>query len=201
MPHGTHQLSEKDVRRFLCEGEGSTVEFKTQLPDPPHVARLIAAFANAKGGSILVGISDSAAVVGVSLVAVAKTLEEARKHLRPSFPVSLQEVECDGKPVAIINVLSSDTPVASDGSYFIRTGVEDRPLAPMTADDLVRKLSKESLPVEIKDLARSISQQTVIIEQLEKQLSKANSTWGKFQDYIIGGSIGALLGFMLSLFG
>ena len=185
-----------EVRRFLREAEGSTVEFKTQLRDPAHMARLIAAFANAMGGSILVGISDTAAVVGASVAAVANILEEARKHLHPSVPASLHEVNVDGKPVAIVQVPPSETPVASDGSFFVRTGATVRAMLP---DDLVRKLSEASQPVGIAELARSISKQTETIEVLERQLAKANSLRSKLQDYIVGGGIGAILGFLLSL--
>ncbi len=89
MPQGERKPDVEDVRRSLRQGEGNTVEFKTQLRDPALMARLIAAFANALGGSILIGISDSAAVVGASVAAVAETLDEARKHLHPSVPASL----------------------------------------------------------------------------------------------------------------
>jgi len=196
MPQGERKPDVEDVRRFLRQGEGNTVEFKTQLRDPALMARLIAAFANAMGGSILVGISEPAAVVGVSVAAVAKTLEEARKHLHPSVPASVHEVEFDGKPVAIVQVPPSDTPVASDGSFFVRTGAAARAMAP---DDLARKLSEASQPFDIADLARAISEQTATIEGLERQLSKSNSLRSKLQDYIVGGAIGAILGFLLSL--
>ena len=53
MPQYEHKPSEEDVRRFLRQGEGSTVEFKTQLPDPALMARLIAAFANVNMGDVL----------------------------------------------------------------------------------------------------------------------------------------------------
>jgi len=196
MPQDENRPSEEDLRRFLRQGEGSTVEFKTQLRDPALMARLIAAFANAMGGSILIGVREPAAVVGTSMTVVSKTLEEAQKHLQPSVPVSLHEVECDGKPVAIIQVSPSDTPIASDGSFFVRTGATVRAMA---ADDLSRKLSEASQQFKIEDLARAISQQTVTIERLEKQVSNANSVKSKLQDYCIGGAIGAILGFLLSL--
>ena len=46
-------------------GEDSTVEFKRQLPRRDSLADEIAAFANARGGVILIGVDDHGDIVGL----------------------------------------------------------------------------------------------------------------------------------------
>ena len=51
--------------QLLFAGESQTLEFKTSF-DKAAVESLVA-FANAQGGTVLVGVSDTGEVVGVTL--------------------------------------------------------------------------------------------------------------------------------------
>ncbi len=46
-------------------GEDATIEFKKALPHRNSLADEIAAFANARGGVILIGVDDNREIVGV----------------------------------------------------------------------------------------------------------------------------------------
>ena len=46
-------------------GEDTTIEFKRELPHRNSLADEIAAFANARGGVILIGVDDNGEIVGV----------------------------------------------------------------------------------------------------------------------------------------
>jgi len=57
-------MTSKDILRIItAEGEGQKIEFKAK---PSGLANEMAAFANASGGSIYLGIADDSQIVGVS---------------------------------------------------------------------------------------------------------------------------------------
>jgi predicted HTH transcriptional regulator len=60
------QMSVGDLKRLANTGEGTFLEFKRTIPSPEKIAREIAAFANTKGGTLLVGVDDDKSLVGVT---------------------------------------------------------------------------------------------------------------------------------------
>lgn len=53
-----------ELLRRIAEGEGARLEFKRGLPSPDKVARTLSAFANTKGGLLVVGVDDHGEVLG-----------------------------------------------------------------------------------------------------------------------------------------
>ena len=62
MFHSQTELIEK-----IILGEDSIIEFKREMPHRNSLADEIAAFANAQGGMILIGIDDNREIVGIEL--------------------------------------------------------------------------------------------------------------------------------------
>ncbi len=58
-------MDTKELRLLLEEGEGFHLEFKRRVSSPEKIARALIGFANTKGGMILFGVDDDAAIVGV----------------------------------------------------------------------------------------------------------------------------------------
>ncbi len=48
-------------------GEDATIEFKREMPNRDSMADEIAAFANAEGGTILIGVDDNRDIFGIEL--------------------------------------------------------------------------------------------------------------------------------------
>ena len=55
----------QSLEQLISQGEGRALEFKPAAPCPEHLARLIAAFANSGGGTILLGVREDGTVPGV----------------------------------------------------------------------------------------------------------------------------------------
>jgi predicted HTH transcriptional regulator len=55
----------QSLEQLISQGEGQSLEFKAAVPSPEHLARLIAAFANSGGGTILLGVQEDGSVPGV----------------------------------------------------------------------------------------------------------------------------------------
>ncbi len=58
-------MSKKDLQNLISMGEGTYLEFKQRIASPEKIAREIAAFANTKGGTILIGVDDKGEITGV----------------------------------------------------------------------------------------------------------------------------------------
>lgn len=60
MAFATHPLA-----KLIAEGEGQNLDFKKTISSARKIARTLAAFANTKGGSLLIGVKDNGKVTGV----------------------------------------------------------------------------------------------------------------------------------------
>lgn len=60
----------KELRQLVAGGESTTVEFKRKVAYPEKIVKEIVAFANTKGGNLLIGVDDNGNIPGL------KTAEE-----------------------------------------------------------------------------------------------------------------------------
>ena len=65
-------------------GEDATIEFKREMPHWDSMADEIAAFANAEGGTILIGVDENREIIGIEL----EKLDSVEKTVNVS-PASL----------------------------------------------------------------------------------------------------------------
>jgi predicted HTH transcriptional regulator len=112
------------LRELVAEGEGRALEFKRGLPGDAKVARSLSAFANTKGGLLLIGVTDRKGFYG------APRPRETMDHLRevsqhqvdPPLAVEVGITSVDGVPVVWCSVpLSPDRPHAAIGDDGVRT--------------------------------------------------------------------------------
>ncbi len=54
-----------ELIEIIEQGECSTVEFKRKIASPQKIAKEISAFANTKGGYLLIGVDDDRSIIGV----------------------------------------------------------------------------------------------------------------------------------------
>ena len=67
-----------ELRNLVRQGETETVEFKTKVNHPEKIVKEIVAFANTRGGKLLLGVSDQGKLLGLSATQEAVyTLEAA----------------------------------------------------------------------------------------------------------------------------
>lgn len=112
------------LRELVAEGEGRALEFKRGLPGDAKVARSLSAFANTKGGLLLIGVTDRKGFYG------APRPRETMGHLRevaghqvdPPLAVEVGITNVDGVPVVWCSVpLSPERPHAAIGDDGVRT--------------------------------------------------------------------------------
>lgn len=126
-------------------GEDSTIEFKRQLPRRDSLADEIAAFANARGGVVLIGVDDHGDIVGLdqhNLDQIEKTVVEVcRDSIEPQVSVFTEKLLFDGKVLLKVDVPRSLFVHKSPGGYLARQGSSKRE---MPTDQLARLLQSRS---------------------------------------------------------
>ena len=126
-------------------GEDSTIEFKRQLPRRDCLADEIAAFANARGGVILIGVEDHGNIVGIdqkNLDQTEKTVVEVcRDSIEPRVPGFAQKLRLYDKDLLKVDVPRSLYIHKSPGGYFARQGSSTREIP---EEYLVRLLQSRS---------------------------------------------------------
>jgi len=157
------KLSPHDVLSCLAKGEGTRLEFKRKLPRDERAARTLCAFANTRGGLLLVGVTDRGRVHGVHHPddVCAKLQELSTRWLAPIVRVEIQVVEVHGPRVVACSVpFSRERPhaVSIPGGlieFVVRVGASNRAAdgATLRALRLDRRAQRGLAPLEEQILA------------------------------------------------
>ncbi len=111
-------------------GEDATIEFKREMPRRSNLADEIAAFANARGGVILIGVDDNREIVGLdqqALDSAEKTVVEiCQDSIDPILLIFTEKLRIDGKNLLKIEVPRSLFVHKTANGYFIRQGSSKR---------------------------------------------------------------------------
>ncbi len=111
-------------------GEDTTIEFKRELPRRSSLADQIAAFANARGGVILIGVDDNGEVVGIDRLALDRAertvVEICQDSIDPIVLIFTEKLRIDDKNLLKIEVPRSLFVHKTSNGYFIRQGSSKR---------------------------------------------------------------------------
>lgn len=109
------------IREMIVLGESEYLEFKASFGK--EVIEALCAFANHKGGVVLVGVDDSGKVVGVTCgqESIQSWVNQVKQSTTPSIIPDVELVTLDGKQVAAIRIGEFPVkPVACRDRYFKR---------------------------------------------------------------------------------
>ena len=112
-------MKEKDLINLIALGEGFTTEFKRS--GTSNLGREICAFANATGGTILIGVTDGGEAVGVGNHNKLKS--EVQAIARSAEPPIAVDIESAGKVLCVTIPAQHSKPYAFAGKFYARRGV------------------------------------------------------------------------------
>ena len=114
----------------IAAGESQTLEFKTSF-DKASIESLVA-FANAQGGTVLVGVTNAAAIQGITVgkETLNEWLGQIKSATSPSLVPELVTYSLHGKTVVSIHVAEFPVkPVSTRGRYYKRIASSNHALA------------------------------------------------------------------------
>ncbi|MCY3881901.1 MAG: putative DNA binding domain-containing protein [Chloroflexi bacterium] len=138
----TMPYSDDQLRSRLRLGEDSgwefkEVEFRGDRPARHHRddwADEVAAFANASGGVLLVGVTDAGGVPGMSrerLDTVESVVREiATDSIKPALRLEVYRLELDGLSFLLVAVPEGHAQHDSPGGSYVRVGSSKQPMTP-----------------------------------------------------------------------
>lgn len=140
-------VGDDDIRQRLVLGEDSQWEFKqvelagSRLTSPSRddLADEMIAFANANGGTILLGVTDDGHLQGLSREQMAAIndliVEVSTDTVEPALRIDVNHREVDSKALVVVDVPRGDSLHERRGRSWIRVGASKRPL---TGDERMR---------------------------------------------------------------
>lgn len=97
------------MKHLIRQGESETLDFKQTISSAKKIAKTLVAFANTKGGIILVGVKDNGSVVGAKTDEEKYMLEGAADlYCKPPIPVNFSEEQIDGRIILVAEIKESD---------------------------------------------------------------------------------------------
>jgi len=120
-----------ELRELVKKGESTGVEFKENFDR--ETTETAGAFANTKGGIILIGVSDKGEVNGVQIGkgTMNDWANQISQSTEPRIIPEIERSEIEGKNVVIIRIKEFPIkPVSVRGRCFRRVGASNRMMTP-----------------------------------------------------------------------
>lgn len=149
------QMDYLDVKNLAQTGEGAYLEFKRTIPSAYKIAREIAAFANTKGGTLLIGVDDDKSLVGVLGYQEEEYLlqKAIREFCHPTVDIGIEIVHFGERDLLVIKVPeSTEKPifVKEDGSdtVFMREKDQNKVASRELIEIIKKRNSEEGVTFE-----------------------------------------------------
>ena len=130
-------MTGRDVQSLIALGESQTLEFKTSFER--ETIETLVAFANARGGVVIVGVADDGAVKGVALgkETLNNWLGQIKSATSPSIIPDIAASEIGGKTVVLLSVDEYLVkPMHARGKYLKRVAASNHQLSLSEITDL-----------------------------------------------------------------
>ncbi|MEX1010838.1 MAG: ATP-binding protein [Balneolaceae bacterium] len=154
-------MSPNDLKNLIQTGEGLYLEFKRTTPSPEKIAREIGAFANTRGGTILVGVDDDKTISGIRSWFEEEFLMEkaADEFCVPAVGITMEMVHLPDRDVMVVLVPESkQKPVYNRGKrirqVFVRRGEESVLASGEQVEVLRKQTSQEGVSFEYGEKER-----------------------------------------------
>ena len=111
----------KRILDCINQGEGEQLDFKREISSSLRIAKSIVAFANHKGGTLLIGVNDDRTIAGAKVEEEKFMLEQAANFFcKPELNIEINEWRIKGK-----TVLEAKIPRGDSKPYYAK-GEDDK---------------------------------------------------------------------------
>lgn len=145
-----------NIRKLILEGEGTSLDFKNTITSCEKIARTLVAYANNKGGKLLIGVADDGRIVGVKSEDEEKymILKAAHLYCKPALEPVFEEIYIDDKIILVVEITVSDIKphysLSEDKKWWVYVRVKDKSVlaSKIVVDVLRRSNNKEGVFLE-----------------------------------------------------
>ena len=134
-------MNVKELKNLVRQGEGTSLEFKLKASHPEKIIREMVAFANSKGGKLLVGVGDDKTIPGLKFVDEEEYIL-VRAIEKNCFPPLHYEIEriaiTDERDVLVFNI-----PKSKEKPHFVHLENEEHRKAYVRVKDRSVQASRE----------------------------------------------------------
>lgn len=160
-----------NIKRMIIEGEGVTLDFKKTITNCEKIAKTLVAFANNKGGRLLIGVLDDGTIKGVKSEDEEKYMitRAATFFCRPALEPIFEEIYVDEKLVLVAEIEPSDTKphysLGEDGKWWVYIRIKDKSMlaSKIVVDVLKRSNTNDGVLIEYS------SKEKALLEYLHEQ--------------------------------
>lgn len=184
-------MNSDELRQLIQKPAYRTLEYTARIPSPGTMAKILAAFANSQGGTLVIGLKRPGEVVGMDEPRLAtQLLDRALKMITPPISAHAEMVDLDGKTlfVAQVKMGVSTAPHLASGQIFYRN---ERRIVPMPADvlyDLVQRRVSS-----VGDLWAELKLLTAILARQNQQVVSVMTWRDRLGKMALGGMISAFI--------
>lgn len=140
-----------NLPELLQQQEGEMLDFKQRISSPEKIARTLCAFANTRGGVLLVGIKDDRTITGIDPEEEKWVLEQAANdYCNPPVPLYFEELEdAEGHTILVVNIWESNEKPHScrsrQGIWQVYVRHRDKSIP--AGKQLISSMEKGTIPV------------------------------------------------------
>jgi predicted HTH transcriptional regulator len=120
-------MNKYQLQQLVAQGEGLQLEFKRKANHPDKIVKEVVAFANTKGGKLLIGVDDDKSIVGLKYANEDEfVLKQAiDKHCKPAVQYTIERVLVAPNRIVLVFDIQAHTqkPVFVIYNFERQTGV------------------------------------------------------------------------------
>lgn len=148
-----------NIKKLIFEGEGVTLDFKKTITRCDKIAKTMVAFANNKGGRLLIGVADDGCIPGVKFEDEERYMitKAAQQYSRPVLEPIFEEIYVDDKLVLVVNIEESTVKphyaLGEDGKWWVYVRVKDKSVlaSKIVVDVLKRSADEQGVLIEYSE--------------------------------------------------
>jgi predicted HTH transcriptional regulator len=170
-----------NIKKLILEGEGVSLDFKKTISSCEKIARTMTAFANNKGGRLLIGVADDGTIKGVKSEDEERYMITRAAHvfIKPALEPVFEEVYVDDKVVLIVSIEESNIKphyaLAEDGKWWVYVRVKDKSVlaSKIVVDVLKHSSNDQGLLLQYSENEKTLLQYLEKAERINiKELCK-----------------------------
>lgn len=114
-------MNKLELQALISQGEGFHIEFKESINS--SVAKEFVAFANAKGGMVLIGVDDDGIVKSKALDnGVRSNIQDIARDCDPSIDISIETIDHEPNVLVVHVKEGLNKPYRCTGGFYMREG-------------------------------------------------------------------------------